>query len=107
MHDTSLSCESFLYMSMKLALCWTTLFSCHHPHFHFIHIMTRSISLSFWTFAEYAVLPLVTFVKWDQGQCSAPSGEIGNCLPASDCQLRGGIAAGQCAGGLCVVLGRD
>ena len=48
----------------------------------------------------YLVLPLVTFVKWDQGQCSAPSGEIGNCIPATECQLRGGIAGGQCAGGM-------
>lgn len=68
------------------------------PFPFYTHIMIRSFSL--WTFAMHAVLPLVTFVKWDQGQCTAPSGEIGNCLPATDCQLRGGIAGGQCAGGL-------
>lgn len=55
------------------------------------------------------VLPLVTYVKWGEGACSAPSGETGSCLPASDCQLRGGIAGGQCAGGYgicCVFMGK-
>lgn len=59
-----------------------------------------SSSFSFWTFVLHVVMPLVTFVKWDQGGCVAPTGEVGNCLPASDCQIRGGIAGGQCAGGL-------
>lgn len=45
------------------------------------------------------VLPLVTFVKWNSGACSASSGETGDCLQANECQLRGGIAGGQCAGG--------
>jgi hypothetical protein len=45
------------------------------------------------------VMPLVTFVKWNAGACSAPSGETGSCLHANECQLRGGIAGGQCAGG--------
>lgn len=45
------------------------------------------------------VMPLVTFVKWNSGACSAPSGETGSCLHSNECQLRGGIAGGQCAGG--------
>lgn len=48
---------------------------------------------------HFTVLPLVTFVKWNAGACSAPSGETGSCLHANECQLRGGIAGGQCAGG--------
>lgn len=50
------------------------------------------------------VLPLVTFVKWNSGACSAPSGETGSCLHANECQSRGGIAGGQCAGGEFIIL---
>lgn len=45
----------------------------------------------------------MTFVKWGQGACSAPSGETGNCVPSNECQGRGGIAAGQCAGGEMII----
>lgn len=51
----------------------------------------------------------MTFVKWGEGACSAPSGETGSCLPANECQQRGGIAGGQCAGGYgicCVFMGK-
>lgn len=41
----------------------------------------------------------MTFVKWNSGACVAPSGETGSCLHGNECQQRGGIAAGQCAGG--------
>ncbi|KNC33110.1 hypothetical protein FF38_04686 [Lucilia cuprina] len=39
-------------------------------------------------------------------QCTAPSGEVGNCLPNKDCAIRGGIPAGQCGGGygICCVF---
>jgi hypothetical protein len=65
--------------------------------------------MTFAFFCFSSVLPLVTFVKWGEGACSAPSGETGSCLPATECQLRGGIAGGQCAGGYgicCVFMGK-
>lgn len=52
------------------------------------------------------MLNLFTVVQWGPGSCGAPSGEVGSCLPSGECQLRGGIAAGQCAGGygICCVF---
>ncbi|GAB0099803.1 uncharacterized protein DMENIID0001_156900 [Sergentomyia squamirostris] len=51
-------------------------------------------------------LSLFTVVQWGQGQCVAPTGEVGNCFPGSECQLRGGIPASPCAGGygMCCVF---
>lgn len=57
-----------------------------------------NVSINFYSGCA-KVLPLVTFVKWNNGACSAPSGETGSCLQSAECQLRGGIAGGQCAGG--------
>lgn len=102
MHGTSLSCES---LSIRE---WN---SRYFERLYFLVIIPISIFntsawtynellFSLWTFPMHAVMPLVTFVKWDQGSCVAPTGEVGNCLPASDCQIRGGIAGGQCAGGV-------
>lgn len=62
-----------------------------------IIMLTDSLQLCIIFYSE--VLPLVTYVKWNAGACSAPSGETGSCLHANECQLRGGIAGGQCAGG--------
>jgi hypothetical protein len=56
------------------------------------------------------VLPLVTVVKWGPGGCQIPSGETGSCLPSNECQYRGGIAGGTCAGGYgicCVFMGKS
>lgn len=103
MHGTSLPCESLSIRAWNSRYVEWLYFLVIIPisilnTSTYIHIM--SYSISFWTFALHAVMPLVTLVKWDQGGCVAPTGEVGNCLPASDCQIRGGIAGGQCAGGL-------
>ena len=45
------------------------------------------------------VLPIFSVVPIGPSQCTAPSGEVGNCLPNKDCVLRGGIPAGPCGGG--------
>lgn len=57
------------------------------------------------TFLIRSVLPLFTVVQIGPGNCVAPSGEVGNCLPNSDCAMRGGKPTGPCAGGfgLCCV----
>lgn len=82
---------------------------------HVVHATTLASSLKrlqsnytvVWFSLYYSVLqvmPLVTFVKWNSGACSAPSGETGSCLHSNECQLRGGIAGGQCAGGKCFIF---
>lgn len=38
-------------------------------------------------------------VTWGQGQCMAPSGEYGSCVPNNECVPRGGIPGGPCAEG--------
>lgn len=48
---------------------------------------------------KISVLSLFTVVQWPPGGCSAPSGEIGNCLADNECLVRGGIPGGPCAGG--------
>lgn len=45
------------------------------------------------------VLSLFTVVTWGQGQCTAPSGEFGSCVPNNECVPRGGIPGGPCASG--------
>ncbi|KAG4081151.1 hypothetical protein HA402_014599 [Bradysia odoriphaga] len=45
------------------------------------------------------VLSLFTVVTWGQGQCMAPSGEYGSCVPNNECVPRGGIPGGPCAAG--------
>ncbi|TMW47765.1 hypothetical protein DOY81_007150 [Sarcophaga bullata] len=51
-------------------------------------------------------LPIFSVVPIGPSQCTAPSGEVGNCLPNKDCVLRGGIPAGPCGGGygICCVF---
>lgn len=46
-----------------------------------------------------SVLSLFTVVTWGQGQCMAPSGEYGSCVPNNECLPRGGIPGGPCAEG--------
>lgn len=48
----------------------------------------------------------MTVVKWGPGGCTIASGETGNCLPATECGFRGGIAGGTCANGygICCVF---
>lgn len=46
-----------------------------------------------------SVLSLFTVVAWGQGQCMAPSGEYGSCVPNNECLPRGGIPGGPCAEG--------
>lgn len=52
-----------------------------------------------------AVLPIFNVIPIGFALCTAPSGEVGNCLPNKDCIIRGGIPAGPCGGGygLCCV----
>lgn len=53
-----------------------------------------------YSFSYFPVLSLFTVVQWpNSAGCSTPSGEYGSCLPNNDCQLRGGIPGGGCAGG--------
>lgn len=54
---------------------------------------------------NFLVLSLFTIYKWNNGWCTATSGEFGICLPDSDCLIRGGIPGGPCAQGygLCCV----
>lgn len=50
-------------------------------------------------FFSFPVLSLFTVVTWGQGQCTAPSGEYGSCVPNNECVPRGGIPGGPCAEG--------
>ncbi|XP_055840789.1 uncharacterized protein LOC129908368 [Episyrphus balteatus] len=52
------------------------------------------------------VLPIFSVVPLGLGTCTAPSGEIGNCISNKECILKGGIPAGPCAGGygLCCIF---
>lgn len=45
------------------------------------------------------VLSLFTIYQWNNGLCTATSGEYGMCLPESDCIGRRGILGGPCAQG--------
>lgn len=57
-----------------------------------------------WKFIE-TVLSLFTVYQWNNGLCTATSGEYGNCLPQAECLAKGGIPGGPCAEGygLCCV----
>lgn len=45
------------------------------------------------------VLSLFTIYQWNNGLCSATSGEYGMCLPELECSQRRGILGGPCAQG--------
>lgn len=45
------------------------------------------------------VLSLFTFVQFNNQQCRTASGDNGTCLTAQECNQRGGITNGPCAGG--------
>lgn len=45
------------------------------------------------------VLSLFTVYQWNNGLCSAASGEYGDCLPENECIAKRGIPGGPCAEG--------
>lgn len=54
------------------------------------------------------VLSLFTIYQWENGLCSAATGEYGMCLPENDCVGKRGILGGPCAQGygICCVCKR-
>lgn len=70
------------------------------------HIDQHQWAISIYTDVNsYIVLSLFTVYQWNNGLCTATSGEYGMCLPESDCIARRGILGGPCAQqyGVCCV----
>lgn len=58
------------------------------------------LTLTYFHLHNIAVLSLFTVYQWNNGLCTASTGEYGNCLTnQQDCIGRGGIPGGPCAEG--------
>ncbi|CAO1362359.1 unnamed protein product [Diamesa serratosioi] len=92
-----------MWLKIIITLSFSTFVLCEISG---LQSMIRSLGNTFSSKRDSRFLPLFTVVQWGPGSCTAASGEIGSCLPSNECQLRGGIVGGQCAGGygICCVF---